>query len=56
MRRLASAAVFWTVATPGSAWAQGMHDWGMWFCTLLMIAVAAVLVGLGFALVRRLKR
>ena len=56
MRRFAPAVVFSTVAASGSAWAQGMHDWGMWFGTLLMIAVAGVLVGLGVVLVRSLKR
>ena len=36
--------------------AQGMHDWGMWFSTLLMIAVVAALIGLAIADVRRFKR
>ena len=40
----------------GSAWAQGMHDWGMWFGTLFLLAVLAMLIALAVAVVRRLRR
>jgi hypothetical protein len=33
-----------------------MHDWGMWFGTLFLLAMFAALIALAIALVRRLKR
>ena len=42
--------------TSNSACAQGMHDWGMWFGTVLIIGVAALLVAVLIALIRLLKR
>jgi uncharacterized protein involved in cysteine biosynthesis len=42
--------------TSSPALAQGVHDWGMWFGTLVVIAVVALLVALVVALVRRFRR
>jgi uncharacterized protein involved in cysteine biosynthesis len=56
MRRIASTTLFSTFGTSNRALAQGAHDWGMWFGTLIALAVAVVLVALVFALARKLKR
>ena len=43
-RILAPAILFWTFGSLSRAWAQGMHDWGMWFGTLLVVGAVATLV------------
>lgn len=42
--------------TLNSAAAQGMHDWGMWFETMILIGGAALLISLLIALIRWLRR
>ena len=49
---LAPVIMFWTFGSSARAWAQGMHDWGMWFCTLLVIGAVAALIFLLIILVR----
>ena len=44
--------LFWTFGSSSHAWAQGTHDWGMWFCTLLVIGAVAALIFLLITLVR----
>lgn len=56
MRSVSLAALFWTFVASSCALAQGAHDWAMWFGTLVIIAVAAVLVSFLIALVRWFKR
>ena len=46
----------WFVGASSRACAQGAHDWGMWFGTLLVIGGAAGLVFFLITLVRWLKR
>jgi hypothetical protein len=46
----------WALLTPDSASAQGMDDWGMWFCTLIIIGVPTALVAVLIRLIRRLRR
>ena len=55
-RTLAAVILFWTFGSFTHACAQGMHDWGMWFGTLLVIGAVAALVFFLIALVRWLKR
>ena len=55
-RILAPVILFWTFGSSSHAWAQGTHDWGMWFCTLVVIAAVAALIFLLITLVRWLMR
>lgn len=52
MRNIALASLLWTVGSSSCAEAEAMHDWGMWFGTLVMIAVLAALVAFVVGLVR----
>jgi hypothetical protein len=44
------------LVTPKAVSAQGMDDWGMWFGTLIIIAVPTALVAVLICLIRRLRR
>ena len=55
-RILAPVILFWTFGSSSHAWAQGTHDWGMWFCTLVVIGALAALVFFLITLVRWLMR
>jgi len=55
-RTLAPVILFWFVGSSSRACAQGAHDWGMWFGTLLVIGGVAGLVFFLITLVRWLKR
>ena len=55
-KTLGSVVLFWIFASTRCAWAQGVHDWGMWFGTLVVIGAVAALVFILITLVRWLMR
>ena len=56
LRRSTLAPVIVFFGSSSHAWAQGTHDWGMWFCTLVVIGALAALVFFLITLVRWLMR
>ena len=56
LRRSTLAPVIVFFGSSSHAWAQGTHDWGMWFCTLVVIGALAALVFFLITVVRWLMR
>ena len=54
-RTLAPVILYWFVGSLNRACAQGAHDWGMWFGTLLFIGGAVGFILFLITLVRWLK-
>ncbi|NJO35098.1 MAG: hypothetical protein HC869_20290, partial [Rhodospirillales bacterium] len=54
MRSIIAAALVLTSLAAHPALAQGMHDWGLWFCTLFIIGVVSLFIFLLIILIRKL--